>query len=44
MQDKTLKQEALDYHSLEKPGKIEVRYTKPFNSQKDLSLAYTPGV
>lgn len=41
---KNLRQEALEYHSLEKPGKIEVRYTKPFNSQKDLSLAYTPGV
>jgi len=44
MEDKSLKQEALEYHSMEKPGKIEVIYTKPFNSQKDLSLAYTPGV
>jgi malate dehydrogenase (oxaloacetate-decarboxylating)(NADP+) len=41
---KSINQEALEYHSMEKPGKIEVIYTKPFNSQKDLSLAYTPGV
>jgi len=36
--------EALDYHQFPKPGKISVEVTKPFQSQKDLSLAYTPGV
>jgi len=34
----------LDYHSEGRKGKIEVVPTKPFSSQKDLSLAYTPGV
>jgi len=38
------KQEALDYHSQGKPGKIEVVPTKPYSSQRDLSLAYSPGV
>jgi malate dehydrogenase (oxaloacetate-decarboxylating)(NADP+) len=38
------KQAALDYHSNPKPGKIEVIPTKPFRNQRDLSLAYTPGV
>jgi len=38
------KQEALDYHSIGKKGKIEVCATKPCITQKDLSLAYTPGV
>jgi len=37
-------QEALDYHEGDRPGKIATAVTKPFNSQKDLSLAYTPGV
>ena len=37
-------QEALDYHSSGKPGKIEVIPTKPTCCQKDLSLAYSPGV
>jgi malate dehydrogenase (oxaloacetate-decarboxylating)(NADP+) len=36
--------EALDYHSRGRPGKIEVRSTKPTATQHDLSLAYTPGV
>jgi len=36
--------EALDYHELPKPGKISVETTKPVTTQKDLSLAYTPGV
>lgn len=40
----SLKQEALDYHSHGKPGKIEVIPTKPYSSQRDLSLAYSPGV
>ena len=38
------KQEALDYHSRGKPGKISVQPSKPFRTQLDLSLAYTPGV
>ncbi|HBW85519.1 MAG TPA: NADP-dependent malic enzyme [Crocinitomicaceae bacterium] len=38
------KQDALDYHSSGKPGKIEVVPTKPYASQRDLSLAYSPGV
>ncbi len=38
------KQEALDYHSQGRPGKIEVIPSKPYNSQRDLSLAYSPGV
>lgn len=38
------KQEALDYHSSGRKGKVEVVCTKDFNNQKDLSLAYTPGV
>ncbi|HRQ28433.1 MAG TPA: NADP-dependent malic enzyme [Saprospiraceae bacterium] len=41
---KSLKQAALNYHSMGRKGKIEVKPTKPFNSQRDLSLAYTPGV
>jgi malate dehydrogenase (oxaloacetate-decarboxylating)(NADP+) len=38
------KQEALTYHLGERPGKIEVTPTKPCRTQRDLSLAYTPGV
>src|SRR3954463_14534696 len=38
------KQEALDYHFGARPGKIEIRPTKPCRTQRDLSLAYTPGV
>ncbi len=38
------RQQALDYHSSPKPGKIEVTPTKPCRSQRDLSMAYTPGV
>ena len=38
------KQDALDYHSLGRRGKIEVVSTKPCATQRDLSLAYTPGV
>jgi len=40
----TLQKEALAYHSEGKPGKIEVIPTKPYHTQRDLSLAYTPGV
>lgn len=41
---KVRKQDALDYHSTGRPGKIEVIPTKPYSSQRDLSLAYSPGV
>ncbi|HLT42659.1 MAG TPA: NADP-dependent malic enzyme [Sphingobacteriaceae bacterium] len=44
MRKKNHKQDALDYHSTGRPGKIEVVPTKPYNSQRDLSLAYSPGV
>ena len=36
--------EALDYHERGRPGKIEIRPTKPTATQADLSLAYSPGV
>lgn len=39
-----LNQEALEYHAAYPAGKISISITKPTNSQKDLSLAYTPGV
>src|ERR1044071_1558119 len=38
------KQDALDYHSQGRPGKIGVLPTKPYSSQRDLTLAYSPGV
>lgn len=38
------KQDALDYHAMGRPGKIQVVPTKPTNTQRDLSLAYSPGV
>lgn len=38
------KQEALDYHANGRPGKIEVVPSKPYATQRDLSLAYSPGV
>ena len=38
------KQQALDYHSSGRPGKIEISPTKPCRTQRDLSMAYTPGV
>ncbi|MCF7805526.1 MAG: NADP-dependent malic enzyme [Candidatus Marinimicrobia bacterium] len=38
------KEEALEYHSRGRKGKIEVNATKPCTTQRDLSLAYTPGV
>lgn len=41
---KNNKQDALDYHASGRPGKIEVVPTKPYSSQRDLSLAYSPGV
>ncbi len=38
------KQDALDYHAQGRPGKIQVIPTKPYSTQRDLSLAYSPGV
>lgn len=38
------KKDTLQYHQMPKPGKIEVVPTKPSNSQRDLSIAYSPGV
>jgi len=40
----SLRAEALRYHSEGRPGKIELGITKPCENQRDLSLAYTPGV
>ncbi len=44
MKSLTTAQQALDYHSQGRPGKIEIVATKPCLTQIDLSLAYTPGV
>ena len=41
---KNIREKALRYHSEGKPGKIEVVPTKPYSTQADLSLAYSPGV
>lgn len=41
---KITKEMALEYHESGKPGKIETIPTKPYSSQHDLSLAYSPGV
>jgi malate dehydrogenase (oxaloacetate-decarboxylating)(NADP+) len=40
----TKRDEALDYHERGRPGKIAVVPTKPLNNQRDLALAYSPGV
>src|SRR5947209_10488442 len=39
-----LKSSALHYHRTPRPGKIEIQPTKPLGNQRDLALAYTPGV
>ncbi|MDC6678882.1 NADP-dependent malic enzyme, partial [Leclercia adecarboxylata] len=44
MSNEDFKQAALDYHRLSPPGKIKVTATKPMLTQRDLSLAYSPGV
>jgi malate dehydrogenase (oxaloacetate-decarboxylating)(NADP+) len=47
MEDSSIKfseQEALDFHSQGRPGKIEIIASKPMATQRDLSLAYSPGV
>ena len=38
------KEDVFEYHRAGRPGKIEVVPTKPLQTQRDLSLAYTPGV
>jgi malate dehydrogenase (oxaloacetate-decarboxylating)(NADP+) len=38
------REDALDYHAQGRPGKIEVIPTKPYSTQRDLTLAYSPGV
>ena len=42
--EKNFNKAALDYHKSEPKGKIEVIPSKPHSSQRDLSLAYSPGV
>ncbi|MEO0390628.1 MAG: NADP-dependent malic enzyme [Pseudomonadota bacterium] len=44
MTDKSLREAALDYHRYPKPGKLEVRATKPLATGRDLARAYSPGV
>jgi len=44
MKKESLKEAALHYHAKGKPGKIEVIPTKETSNQRDLSLAYSPGV
>ena len=39
-----LKSGSLVYHSEPKPGKLEIRATKPLGNQRDMALAYSPGV
>ncbi|MFC6906460.1 NADP-dependent malic enzyme [Halalkalicoccus tibetensis] len=40
----SLEDDSLEYHEADPPGKIEIATTKPTNTQRDLSLAYSPGV
>lgn len=42
--DAQLRQAALDFHEFPTPGKIEVTPTKSLATQRDLALAYSPGV
>ena len=44
MPEKDLRDAALDYHRLPTPGKLTITPTKPMTTQRDLSLAYSPGV
>ncbi|MVM32789.1 NADP-dependent malic enzyme [Spirosoma sp. HMF4905] len=44
MHQKIRREDALDYHSKGRPGKLEVVPTKEYSTQRDLSLAYSPGV
>ncbi|MGY9011162.1 MAG: hypothetical protein ACKVLN_02970, partial [Rhodobacterales bacterium] len=40
----SLRKAALDYHQFPKPGKLEIRATKPLATGRDLARAYSPGV
>ncbi|MGB0696354.1 MAG: NADP-dependent malic enzyme [Rhodospirillaceae bacterium] len=42
--DRSLDEQALDYHRMGRPGKLAISPTKPLANQRDLSLAYSPGV
>src|SRR5512139_2421592 len=44
MSDQNIRKAALDYHSLPRPGKISILPTKQLTNQRDLALAYSPGV
>ena len=44
MSDENLRQMALDYHRQSPPGKLAISATKPLSNQRDLALAYSPGV
>lgn len=44
MENKSKKEQALEYHEYPRPGKIEIIPTKPYATQHDLGLAYSPGV
>ncbi len=44
MSEESMRQDALEYHQKPRPGKISVQPTKPCITQRDLALAYTPGV
>ena len=44
MSRQSKRREALVYHAKPKPGKLEVNPSKPYTTQRDLSLAYSPGV
>lgn len=44
MRQDTIRQAALDYHEFPKPGKLEIRATKPLANGQDLARAYSPGV
>lgn len=42
--DNLFRKDALSYHAEGRPGKLEVIPSKPYNTKRDLSLAYTPGL
>ena len=44
MSDEGLKTAAMEYHRLPRPGKLAIVATKPLANQRDLALAYSPGV
>ena len=44
IKNETVRKAALDFHEFPKPGKLEIRATKPLANQSDLAKAYSPGV